>query len=91
MLTGNAYIPETITVHLGSPDSNAQNITVDFPSYIKNVASCEIYPTWPDSSLKANIYAILSFVLNRIFTQWYRSKGYPFDIKKCLAGYALQV
>ncbi len=80
MLTGNAYIPETITVHLGSPDSNAQNITVDFPSYIKNVASCEIYPTWPDSSLKANIYAILSFVLNRLFTQWYRSKGYPFDI-----------
>ncbi len=80
MLTGTPYIPETITVHLGTPDSNAPNVTVDFPSYIKNVASSEIYPTWPESALRANIYAITSFALNRIYTEWYRSRGYDFDI-----------
>lgn len=80
MLTGTPYIPETITVHLGTPDSNAPNVTVDFASYIKNVASSEIFPTWPESSLRANIYAITSFALNRIYTEWYRSKGYDFDI-----------
>lgn len=73
-------IPETITVHLGSPDSNAENVTVPFTQYIKNVASSEIYPTWPESALRANIYAIISFALNRIYTEWYRSKGYDFDI-----------
>ncbi|MCM1133708.1 MAG: peptidoglycan-binding protein [Ruminococcus flavefaciens] len=80
MLTGMPFIPETITVHLGTPDSNAPNVTVDFPSYIKNVASSEIFPTWPESSLRANIYAIVSFALNRIYTEWYRSRGYDFDI-----------
>ena len=80
MLTGTPYIPETITVHLGTPDSNAPNVTVDFASYIKNVASSEIFPTWPESSLRANIYAITSFALNRIYTEWYRSRGYDFDI-----------
>lgn len=80
MLTGPPFIPETITVHLGTPDSNAPNVTVDFPSYIKNVASSEIFPTWPENSLRANIYAITTFALNRIYTEWYRSRGYDFDI-----------
>ena len=80
MLTGEPFIPETITVHLGPPDSDAPNVTVDFPTYIKNVASSEIYPTWPESALRANIYAIISFVLNRVYTEWYRSRGYDFDI-----------
>lgn len=80
MLTGTPFIPETITVHLGSPDSNAANVTVDFPTYIKNVASSEIFPTWPENALRANIYAIVSFALNRIYTEWYRSRGYNFDI-----------
>ena len=80
MLTGTPFIPETITVHLGFPDSNAPDVTVDFASYVKNVASSEIYPTWPESALRANIYAIVSFALNRIYTEWYRSRGYSFDI-----------
>lgn len=80
MLTGTPFIPETITVHLGSPDSNAPNVTVDFASYVKNVASSEIYPTWPENALRANIYAIVTFALNRIYTEWYRSRGYDFDI-----------
>lgn len=80
MLTGTPYIPETITVHLGTPDSNAANVTVDFPTYVKNVASSEIYPTWPENSLRANIYVITTFALNRIYTEWYRSRGYDFDI-----------
>ena len=74
------YVPEYITVHLGKPDAAAENVTVTFPDYIKNVASSEIYPTWPDASLRANIYAQVSFALNRIYTEWYRSRGYPFDI-----------
>ena len=73
-------IPESITVHLGAPTANAQNVTVDFVDYIKNVASSEIYPTWPESSLRANIYAIISYALNRIYTEWYPSRGYDFDI-----------
>ena len=80
MLTGTPFIPETITVHLGFPDSPAPNVEVDFPSYVKNVASSEIYPTWNVSALRANIYAIVSFALNRIYTEWYRSRGYDFDI-----------
>ena len=78
MLTGTPYIPSTITVHLGVPDSSAPNVTVDFPSYIKNVASSEIFPTWGESALRANIYAIVSFALNRIYTEWYSSsQGVP--------------
>ena len=73
-------IPENITVHLGAPDAPARNITIPFVEYIKNVASNEIYPTWPESSLRANIYAITTFALNRIYTEWYRSRGYEFDI-----------
>ena len=73
-------IPEFITVHLGPPDSDAQNVTVSFIDYIKNVASGEIYPTWPESSLRANIYAQISFALNKIFVEFYRARGYSFDI-----------
>ena len=74
-------IPENIIVHLGAPDdSSAPNVTVPFAEYIKNVASSEIYPTWPENAIRANIYAQISFVLNRIFTEHYRSRGYDFDI-----------
>ncbi len=74
------YIPENITVHLGAPSSNARNVTLPFIDYIKNVASGEIYPTWPEASLRANIYAQISFALNRVYTEFYRSQGYDFDI-----------
>ena len=74
------YVPQYITVHLGSPSSNAANVTVSFPDYVKNVASSEIYPTWDESALRANIFAIVSFALNRIYTEFYRSRGYDFDI-----------
>lgn len=74
------YIPETITVHLGRPDEPAENVTVPFLEYIQNVASSELYPTWPENALRANIYAQVSFALNRIYTEWYRSRGYDFDI-----------
>ncbi len=80
------YIPEFITVHLGQPtDFSAKNVTVTFQDYIKNVASSEIYPTWPEESLKANIIAQISFVLNRVYTEWYRSRGYDFDITNTTA------
>ena len=78
-------IPNKITVHLGSPSSTAANVQVSFTDYIKNVASSEIYPTWPDASLRANIYAIITFALNRIFTEWYRTRGYNFDITSSTA------
>ena len=74
------FIPTHITVHLGAPAANARNVTVPFVDYIKNVASSEIYPSWPYQSLRANIHAIISIALNRIFTEWYRGKGYNFDI-----------
>lgn len=79
------YVPEYITVHLGSPSSNAENVTVSFSDYVKNVASSEIYPTWRESALRANIYAIVSFALNRVYTEFYRSRGYPFDITSSTA------
>ncbi|MBP3414684.1 MAG: peptidoglycan-binding protein [Clostridia bacterium] len=74
------YIPEYITVHLGRPASDAPNVTLSFADYIKNVASSEIYPTWPESAIRANVYAQTSFALNRIYNEWYRSMGYDFDI-----------
>ncbi len=74
------YVPQNITVHLGAPSSNASNVTVSFQDYVKNVASSEIYPTWDESALRANILAIVSFALNRIYTEFYRSRGYDFDI-----------
>lgn len=73
-------IPETITVHLGKPAASAQNVTVSFRKYIANVASSEVYPTWPEQALRANIHAQISLALNRIFTEWYPSKGYNFNI-----------
>ncbi len=79
------FIPETITVHLDSPDNYAANVTVPFIDYIKNVASSEIYPTWPRESLEANILAQISLALNRVYTEWYRSKGYDFDITNSTA------
>ncbi len=74
------FVPENIVVHLGAPTSDAPNVTVSFPDYIKNVASSEIFPTWPESALRANILAQISFALNRIYTEWYPSRGYAFDI-----------
>lgn len=74
------YVPQRITVHLGGPSANAQNVTVSFSDYVKNVASSEIYPTWDESALRANILAIVSFALNRVYTEFYRSRGYDFDI-----------
>ena len=75
------FVPQTITVHLGAPDdASAENVTVSFSDYIKNVASSEIYPTWPESAIRANIYAQVTFALNRIFTEFYRARGYDFDI-----------
>ena len=79
------YIPQRITVHLGTPNSNAQNVTVSFPDYVKNVASSEIYPTWDESALRANILAIVSFALNRVYTEFYRSRGYDYDITNSTA------
>ncbi len=79
-MNGEPYIPQFLTVHLGAPGSNAQNVTVSFPDYIKNVASSEIYPTWPENAIRANVYAQISYALNRYYTEWYRSMGYDFDI-----------
>ena len=79
------FIPQQITVHLGPPDSDAGNVTVPFADYVKNVASSEIYPTWDESALRANILAIVSFALNRVYTEFYRSRGYDFDITSSTA------
>ena len=79
------FIPQYITVHLGTPSSNAPNVTVSFSDYVKNVASSEIYPTWDESALRANILAITSFALNRVYTEFYRSRGYDFDITNSTA------
>ena len=73
-------IPTYITVHLGRPNQPAENVTLPFTEYIKNVASSEIYPTWPEHAIRANILAQISFALNRIYTEYYRSRGYDFDI-----------
>ena len=78
-------IPETITVHLGPAGSAARNVTVPFVDYIKNVASSEIYPTWPETAIRANILAQISFALNRVYTEYYRSRGYDFDITNSTA------
>ena len=85
MATVIPYIPQQITVHLGPPNSDAPNVTVSFPDYVKNVASSEIYPTWGESALRANILAIVSFALNRVYTEYYRSRGYDYDITNSTA------
>ena len=79
------YVPQYITVHLGPPGSSAENVTVSFPDYVKNVASSEIYPTWETAALQANILAIISFALNRVYTEFYPSRGYPFNITSSTA------
>ena len=85
MPTVTPVIPETITVHLGAPGESARNVTLPFWSYIANVASSEIYPSWPENALRANIYAQISFALNRVYTEYYRSRGYDFDITNSTA------
>lgn len=79
-------VPGTVVVHDGVPtDSTASNYYVSFPDYIKNVACSEIYPTWPESTITANVIAIVSFTLNRVYTEWYRNKGYNFTITSSTA------
>lgn len=79
-------VPEFIVVHDGLPeDTSAENYWVPFREYIKNVASSEIYSTWPDQTIYANVIAIISFTLNRVFTEWYRNKGYNFTITSSTA------
>ena len=73
-------IPDKITIHLGSPNSDAMNVTESFPNYIKNVASSEIYPQWPEEAIKANVLAQISVALNRVYTEHYRNMGKDFDI-----------
>lgn len=79
------FIPKYITVHLGAPASNAQDVTIPFPDYIKNVASSEIYPTWDESAIVANIYAQISYAVNRVYNEFYVSQGYPFNITNSTA------
>ncbi len=82
----NPVIPEFIIVHDGVPDDvSAPNYYIPYKSYIKNVASCEIYSTWPTTTIEANILAIISFTLNRVYTEWYRGKGYNFTITSSTA------
>ena len=76
----NPVIPEQITVHLGAPDSDGANVTLGFADYIKNVASSEVYPSWPTEALRANILAQISVAMNRVYTGYYRNRGYDFDI-----------
>ena len=85
MPTVTPFVPQRITVHIGPPSSGGENVTLSFSDYVKNVASSEIYPTWDESALRANILAIVSFALNRIYTEFYRSRGYDFDITSSTA------
>lgn len=85
MPTVTPYVPQRITVHLAAPNVEAANVSVSFSDYVKNVASSEIYPTWEESALRANILAITSFALNRVYTEFYRSRGYDFDITSSTA------
>ena len=86
IVLSRVVIPEYVVVHDGTPgDNTAQNYWVRYRDYIKNVASSEIYATWPDSTIRANILAIMSFTLNRVYTEWYRNKGYDFTITSSTA------
>lgn len=85
IVLSRVVVPEFIIVHDGPPASNAQNYYVRFPDYIKNVASSEIYATWPEATIYANVLAILSFTLNRVYTEWYRNQGYNFTITSSTA------
>ena len=86
IVLSRVVIPEYIVVHDGSPrDSTAKNYYVEYKDYIKNVASSEIYATWPSNTIRANVLAIMSFTLNRVYTEWYRNKGYDFTITSSTA------
>jgi hypothetical protein len=86
IVLSRVVVPETVIVHDGVPtDTTAQNYYVPYRDYIKNVASSEIYATWPESSITANVLAIMSFTLNRVYTEWYRNKGYDFTITSSTA------
>ena len=86
IVLSRVVIPETVVVHDGTPDNtSAQNYYVRYRDYIKNVASSEIYATWPTETIKANVLAIMSFTLNRVYTEWYRNKGYDFTITSSTA------
>lgn len=86
IVLSKVVVPEYIIVHDGTPsDTTANNYYVRYKDYIKNVASCEIYATWPESSIMANVLAIISFTLNRVYTEWYRQKGYNFTITSSTA------
>lgn len=81
----NVVVPEFVIVHDGRPNESAANYWVPYATYIKNVASSEIYATWPEAAILANVLAIMSFTLNRVYTEWYPSKGYPFTITSSTA------
>ncbi len=86
IVLSRVVVPEYVVVHDGVPrDSTAQDYYVRYRDYIKNVASSEIYSTWPDATIRANILAIMSFTLNRVYTEWYRNKGYDFTITSSTA------
>jgi len=86
IVLSRVVVPEYIVVHDGSPsDSTAQNYYVKYRDYIKNVASSEIYATWPQNTIRANVLAIMSFTLNRVYTEWYRNRGYDFTITSSTA------
>lgn len=85
IVLSRVVIPEYIVVHDGTPDSSATDYYVTYRDYIKNVASCEIYATWPEQTIIANVLAIMSFTLNRVYTEWYRNKGYDFTITSSTA------
>ena len=86
IVLSRVVVPEYIVVHDGSPrDSTANNYYVKYKDYIKNVASSEIYATWPENTIRANVLAIMSFTLNRVYTEWYRNRGYDFTITSSTA------
>ena len=86
IVLSRVVVPEFVIVHDGVPtDTTAENYYVRYRDYIKNVASSEIYATWPEATIRANILAIMSFTLNRVYTEWYRNKGYDFTITSSTA------
>lgn len=86
IVLSRVVIPEFVVVHDGAPsDSTAREYYIRYRDYIKNVASSEIYATWPDATIRANVLAIMSFTLNRVYTEWYRNKGYSFTITSSTA------
>ena len=85
IVLSRVVVPEYVVVHDGTPSSKAQDYYVTYKDYIKNVASSEIYATWPTAAIEANVLAIMSFTMNRVYTEWYRNKGYDFTITSSTA------